>query len=315
MGLLSLTLVLVVIAASPSRALIPIDRGRPQPPGRLAAAPQVLEAFLPRLYDCGFLTAVDSSALLDILHRATDKALAGGVAGASAGALQVCSLMWLRTAMNYQYKTGTSTIEALSALYREGGVRRLYRGLSFAIVQGPLSRFGDTASNALVYALVDSFDPGGQIPVFVRTALSSTGAAGFRILLTPIDTAKTCLQVNGERGLAVLLERVRRQGPQTLFSGALATCAATFVGHYPWFLTYNYLSQTLPDSGQVHAAAAALASPPDSLVAWLLSAADGADDRLLDISRSAFIGLLASCASDVCSNSLRCADLRSYSVP
>ena len=32
----------------------------------------------------------------------------------------VLSLMWLRTAMNYQYRYGTSTSEALTALYQEG---------------------------------------------------------------------------------------------------------------------------------------------------------------------------------------------------
>ena len=305
--MIALPLVLLILmSAAPSLdGFVLMHRLRPQPLCRLADSCEELAALLPHLCDHSLLAALDSSALMESLHRATDRALAGGLAGASAGALQVCSLMWLRTAMNYQYKTGTGTLEALTALYREGGIPRLYRGLSFAIVQGPLSRFGDTASNALVYALVDSFDPNGQVPVFVRTALSSAGAAGFRILLTPIDTAKTCLQVNGERGLEGLLERMRRQGPQTLFAGALATCAATFVGHYPWFLTYNYLSQILPGSAQVHVAAAAIVSPPDSVSTWLLLAADGADDRLLDISRSAVIGLLASCASDVCSNSLR----------
>lgn len=38
--------------------------------------------------------------------------------------------------------------EALRHLYKEGGVVRFYRGLGPALLQGPLSRFGDTAANA-----------------------------------------------------------------------------------------------------------------------------------------------------------------------
>lgn len=47
-----------------------------------------------------------------------------------------------------QYRYGTTTTEALRHLYREGGVVRFYRGLGPALLQGPLSRFGDTAANA-----------------------------------------------------------------------------------------------------------------------------------------------------------------------
>ena len=61
--------------------------------------------------------------------------------------LNVFTLMWLRTTMNYQYKHGISFNEALDRLYKEGGVRRFYQGLSAALIQAPLSRFGDTAAN------------------------------------------------------------------------------------------------------------------------------------------------------------------------
>lgn len=39
-----------------------------------------------------------------------------------------------------QYKNGGSTKDALQTLWEEGGIPRLYRGVSFALVQGPLSR-------------------------------------------------------------------------------------------------------------------------------------------------------------------------------
>lgn len=40
-----------------------------------------------------------------------------GVAGASAMVIQVFSLMWMRTTMNYQYRHGGSIIATLSKLY------------------------------------------------------------------------------------------------------------------------------------------------------------------------------------------------------
>ena len=41
------------------------------------------------------------------------------------------------------------------------------------------------------------------------------------------------------------MNKVRVNGPQTLYHGSLASASATFVGHYPWFFTYNYLNKTI----------------------------------------------------------------------
>jgi len=46
---------------------------------------------------------------------------------------------------------------ALKTLYADGGIPRFYQGLLPALVQGPASRFGDTAANAGVITLLDSF--------------------------------------------------------------------------------------------------------------------------------------------------------------
>lgn len=75
-----------------------------------------------------------------ILAKAGKASLGGGTSGAAAAVVQVLSLMWLRTTMNYQYRNGGSTVEALKVLWAEGGLSRFYRGVSFALVQGPLSR-------------------------------------------------------------------------------------------------------------------------------------------------------------------------------
>ena len=89
-----------------------------------------------------------------VLKHAGKKALGGGIAGALAMVAQVALLMWMRTVMNYQHAKGLSTMEAMSELYAEGGVARLYQGWQAALLQAPISRFGDTAANAGMMAVL-----------------------------------------------------------------------------------------------------------------------------------------------------------------
>lgn len=153
--------------------------------------------------------------------------------------------------MNYQYRYGTTTTEAIRILYVDGGYFRYYQGLSAALIQGPVARFGDTAANAGILALLESNPFMKKLPSAIKTIFASLCAAGFRIILTPIDTVKTTLQTEGKPGLRLLRNRVRRYlsiplvvtkigrlqmrryGITSLWFGALATAAATFVGHYP----------------------------------------------------------------------------------
>lgn len=217
----------------------------------------------------------------NLAATAARRAIGGGASGAAAGVVQVLSLMWLRTAMNYQYRFGGDGLAStLRTLWKEGGVRRLYRGFSFALVQSPLSRFGDAATNAAIPLLLASLADAGVmpgLPLVASQAAASATASAWRIAITPIDTVKTTLQVEGN--LSALGSRVAADGPFVLWRGALSAAAATFVGSYPWFFTYNSLDAALP-------------SPE-------------VGDLLLELSRRAAIGCAASCASDVCSNSLR----------
>ena len=84
----------------------------------------------------------------EIFMKAAKRAGEGGLAGAAAMAINVCTLMWMRTTVNYQYRYGMSTTDAFKALYKDGGVLRFYRGVVPALIQGPLSRFGDPAANS-----------------------------------------------------------------------------------------------------------------------------------------------------------------------
>lgn len=90
--------------------------------------------------------------------------------------------------MNYQYRHGTTTTEALRTLYKDGGIRRFYRGVGPALIQGPMSRFGDTAANAGVLSLLNSSESTRNLPVFAKTMAASSAAASWRIFLMPVDT-------------------------------------------------------------------------------------------------------------------------------
>ncbi|KAK7682005.1 hypothetical protein QCA50_014969 [Cerrena zonata] len=179
--------------------------------------------------------------------------------------------------MNYQYRYGTKTTTAIKTLYADGGWTRYYQGLSAALVQGPVARFGDTAANAGILALLQSNSYMKQLPALIKTIFASLAAAGFRMILTPIDTLKTTLQTQGKPGLRILKNRIKTYGIGSLWYGAFATAAATFVGHYPWFGTYNFLDEALPT--------------PNNL--------------LQKLARQALIGFCASVVSDTISNSLR----------
>ncbi|KAL2210524.1 mitochondrial carrier [Sarocladium strictum] len=213
------------------------------------------------------------------LSDALKKAVGGGLSGAAAMVLQVLLLMPLRTIMNYQYRFGTSFTEATSTLYAQGGCGRYYQGITAALIQGPAARFGDTAANAGILALLQSNPYLAVLPSLAKTVFASLCAALFRMVLTPLDTVKTTLQAQGSHGTVILRQRIRTHGLGTLWWGALATAAATFVGHYPWFATYNLLSELLQEPTKKH------------LGLWL--------------ARLAFIGFAASVVSDTVSNSLR----------
>lgn len=215
---------------------------------------------------------------VNVLAVAWKSALGGGIPGMSAMAVQVTTLMWLRTVMNYQYRYGTTMTEAVKILYHQGGVRRFYAGYTPALIQGPLSRFGDTAANAGMLSLLDQHEGTKHLPLAVKTLAASSSAAAFRILLMPVDTVKTMLQVEGSKGFSMLAKKVAKDGPSVLFHGGMAASVATLAGHYPWYTTYNYLNHILPNK-------------QDSLSQKLL--------------RSAFIGFCASVVSDSISNSFR----------
>merc|ERR1712106_1242609 len=83
------------------------------------------------------------------------------------------------------------------------------------------------------------------------------------------------MQVTGK--FSNVVTKVKAGGILVLYHGSLAAASATFVGHYPWFFTYNFLSEKIPEQ----------------------------DTTLKKLGRRAIMGFSASAISDTCSNSIR----------
>lgn len=142
------------------------------------------------------------------------------------------------------------------------------------------ARFGDTAANAGILALLSSNPFLSKLPSPLKTAFASLAGALFRLVLMPVDALKTTMQTEGSsNALTILRARIAAYGPGTLWAGAWATAAANFVGSWPWFATYNAMNEYLPPA-------------PEGSLWWKLG-------------RQALIGFVASVVSDTFSNSLR----------
>lgn len=174
--------------------------------------------------------------------------------------------------MNYQYRYGGGLSEVVKKLYAEGGVPRFYRGLTPALIQAPMSRFGDTAANDGALAALEHTN----VPTAAKTMVASATAASFRVMLMPIDAWKTTKQVEGAEGLQKLIAKTKKH-PTALWQGAMGAMSATWVGHYPWFFTNNQLRETVPEFQFTYG----------------------------KYVRNALIGFASAAVSDSCSNSLR----------
>jgi len=214
----------------------------------------------------------EAPSLSEIMSKASKKALTGGLAGMGAQAINVLTLMWMRTIMNYQYRYGGTFTNTVQKLWAEGGIPRFYRGLVPGMIQAPVSRFGDTAANDGALAALEHT----SLPTAAKTMVASASAAGFRVFLMPVDAWKTTKQVEGADGLKKLIEKTKKH-PTALWQGAVGAMTATWVGHFPWFYTNNQLREGLPEF-------------------------DFAYGKYV---RNAVIGFASAAVSDTCSNSLR----------
>jgi hypothetical protein len=204
-------------------------------------------------------------------------AMKGGLFGAAAGTIQVVALMWMRTIINYQYRYGVSFEQAVRSLYQEGGLLRFYRGMAYALVQNPLAKFGAIAANEGALMVISQLTGIENASPVLASLLGTVFSVTWRLLLMPLETCKTILQVDGAAGMTNMWKHILHGNFGVLYEGSAATMLATVTSHYPWFFVYNYLDEMI--------------SKPHDTKGVVI--------------RSAIIGFLSSAVSDTVSNCLR----------
>jgi len=210
-------------------------------------------------------------------------AKSGGIPGAAAMALQILLFCWLRTISHYQQVKGGTLLAAARVLWQQGvdsdmlfPVLRFYQGVLPALIQGPLCRAGDTAANEGVLVLLSPLRR--RLPLYAITAVGTLAACCWRAALTPLDTVKLVLEVDGfSTGLALLRNRLRHHGLLSFYAGWLGVAVTAAVSHWPWFCVNNLLQARLAP----------------------------AVGRRAQLLRSALIGFFATLCSDVAANPMR----------
>ena len=96
------------------------------------------------------------------------------------------------TRLDFAYGVNFYKNVIFRTLWNQGGVLRFYRGFGPALLQAPISRFGDTASNIGILTLLERHD----LPLPIKTGAASLTAGLWRIAIMPIDAVKTTLQVS-----------------------------------------------------------------------------------------------------------------------
>ena len=173
------------------------------------------------------------------IYKSSTKAFKTGFAG---GAIQVTSLLWLRTANNYQYKHGTSLSETIKTLYKEGGVLRFYRGYFPSLFLGSSIKFGEI--NAYYYSKQCNFNEMEKL-MFI-SSISSL----LKLAFVPIDTLDIFLQVEGKKGIQTLKNKVNSQGVRVLYYGLTPWITSNFISTFSWYNTHNYLDNKFKNYGK-----------------------------------------------------------------
>jgi hypothetical protein len=220
-----------------------------------------------------------------VVLKSIHAGIKGGMYGGMSGLIQVITLMWMRTTVNYQYRYGGTLLSSLKQLYKQGGIMRFYNGWMYAVILGPISKFGAIAANEAAKVIVAAMSKDDATSLLSRqheqvyaTLLGTLLTVLWRVFLMPLETCKTVLQVDGTKGFDRLLARVMKGQVSALYQGTAASIVAIAASHYPWFCTYNFLDSVI-------------VAQSDKVVEVVL--------------RSAFIGFVSSAVSDTVSNSLR----------
>lgn len=101
---------------------------------------------------------------------------------------------------------------------------RFYRGVFFALLQGPLARFGATAANeAMLSVVAEAQLATSPLWMAAATAAASAAAGTWRWFIMPLDTCKTILQVTMTWAPCCLFKHLHRLEYMNIFSRMMQT--------------------------------------------------------------------------------------------
>lgn len=135
--------------------------------------------------------------------------------------------------------------ESFKALYRQGGMRRLYQGLPCALLNGPLIRCGSTAANSGTLNAFESNPTLRTVPISIQTFCATTLFVVWRVLLMPVDFLQTVFQVRGKGAISCLKSEYGTYGPRMFWRGSIGIGTNSFIGTFSWFGCFNTLQSTL----------------------------------------------------------------------
>ena len=95
-------------------------------------------------------------------------------------------------------------------------------------------------------SLLNAHESTRELPTGAKTFVSAGTAMLWRIMLMPLDTLKSMLQVEGSQGMSKLQAKLRHGGIPVLYHGASGLLTSAFLGHYFWYGTYNFVDGHLP---------------------------------------------------------------------
>jgi hypothetical protein len=154
--------------------------------------------------------------------------------------IQVPTLMWLRTIVNYQYKNGSTFYYTTKYLYSQGQIKRFYKGFIPALMLAPLIKFGDVYCHTSTLNYINNNENYKYLPLSIKTFIGSSLSGLWRVYLLPLDCVKTSLQVNGNYNN--LINKIKTNGYGILYSGSISSYFTSVIGVFPWFYTFNYLN-------------------------------------------------------------------------
>lgn len=156
----------------------------------------------------------------------------------------LASTMWVDTIAKHQCRYNLPMAQTFSMLYREGGIRRFYCGSHWSLVLKSLGRVGSIASRGSIIYSSENFNM--TLSKQSILLIGATTQALCRVVWNPVEVFLTMSQTEGRAGADMLRYKVKRHGYRSLFHGGRAAFAQSITAHYPWLLTYQMVSTSLP---------------------------------------------------------------------